>query len=144
VPEAMELLCRHDWPGNVRELESVINKLTTFCGRRICREDVLQYIQPPRYRILPQPRLFLLGLMNASSFENWPKVEEIKKTYVIEAFKRLGKEFQVAKVLGIDYRTVVGILKKELGYKLATENGQGPQPGNLFPDDEDQDVNSAE
>ncbi|MCI0337935.1 MAG: hypothetical protein L0226_10180 [Acidobacteria bacterium] len=126
-------------------MESVINKLTTFCGRRIYPEDVLQYLRPCEHRIKTQTRLFLLGLMNASSFEDWPSLQEIKKTYAVEAFNKLGKEFHVAKVLGIDYRTVVGILKKEFGYRLMIENGRDPQPGNLFPDDEqDQAVNPTE
>jgi DNA-binding NtrC family response regulator len=145
TPEAMDLFCRYDWPGNVRELESVINKLTTFCGRRIYPDDVLLYLRPSEHRIKTQTRLFLLGLMNASSFEDWPSLQDIKKTYAVEAFNKLGKEFQVAKVLGIDYRTVVGILKKEPGYRLLTENGRDPQPGNLFSDDDqDQTVNPTE
>src|SRR5262245_50300147 len=72
TPEAMNALRQYTWPGNVRELESVINKLITFCGKRIFPEDVQQYIQIPKRRAEHIIRDFLLSLMNANPFEKRP------------------------------------------------------------------------
>lgn len=113
TPEAMDVLRYYKWPGNVRELESVINKLITYGGRRVFPEDVRKYIQVPQRRTEHLTRDFLLGLMNANPLEDRPTMPEIRRRYVIETFYEMGREFQVAKALNMDYRTVSAILRKE-------------------------------
>lgn len=113
TPEAMEVLRHYAWPGNVRELESVINKLITYTGRRIFPEDVRRYIQVPQCRTNHRTRDFLLSLMNATPVEDRPTIPELTERYVIETFYEMGRVFNVAKALQIDYRTVSTILRKE-------------------------------
>jgi two-component system NtrC family response regulator len=103
TPEAMNVLRQYKWPGNVRELESVINKLITFCSKRIFPEDVQKYIQVPKRRIEHVTRDFLLSLMNANPLEERPTIPEIRKRYVIETFYEVGREYKVAKALNMDY-----------------------------------------
>jgi transcriptional regulator with GAF, ATPase, and Fis domain len=113
TPEAMDVLRQYTWPGNVRELESVVNKLITYAGRRVFPQDVQRYIQVPKRRADHLTRDFLLSLMNANPLEDRPTMSEIRKRYVIETFYEVGREFQVAKALNMDYRTVSAILRKE-------------------------------
>ncbi|MGE0131481.1 MAG: sigma-54-dependent transcriptional regulator [Blastocatellales bacterium] len=131
TPEAMDALRHHKWPGNVRELESVINKLITFSGRRIFPEDVRRYIQPARRKTDDLTRDFLRSLMNANPLEDWPTMPEIRKRYVVEAFFEIGREFQVAKTLNMDYRTVSSILRKE---NLLPQESREDAGMPLFPD----------
>jgi DNA-binding NtrC family response regulator len=131
TPEAMNVLRHYTWPGNVRELESVINKLITFCGKRIFPEDVQKYIQVPKRRIEHVTRDFLLSLMNANPLEERPTIPEIRKRYVIETFYEVGREYKVAKALNMDYRSVSAILRKEK--LLPPESGDGADTP-LFPD----------
>jgi len=138
TPEAMDVLRQYKWPGNVRELESVINKLITFCGKRIFPEDVQKYIQAPKRRIEHTTRDFLLSLMNANPLEERPTIPEIRRRYVIETFYEVGREYKVAKALNMDYRSVSAILRKE---KLLP-----PEPGDnadtpLFPDNSSDPLN---
>lgn len=133
TPEAMDVLRHYKWPGNVRELESVINKLITFCGKRIFPEDVQRYIQVPKRRAEHLTRDFLLSLMNANPLEDRPTMPEIRKRYVIETFYEVGREFQVAKALNMDYRTVSAILRKE---KLLPPESHDGADTPLFPEND--------
>jgi len=139
TPEAMDVLRHYRWPGNVRELESVVNKLITFCGKRIFPEDVQKYIQVPKRRIEHTTRDFLLSLMNANPFEERPTIPEIRKRYVIETFYEVGRESQVAKTLNMDYRTVSAILRKE--NLIPPESGDIADTP-LFPDNDSNPLNS--
>lgn len=69
--------------------------------------------------------------MNANPLEDRPTMLEIRKRYVIETFYEIGREFQVAKVLSMDYRTVSAILRNEK--LLPPESGDNTDMP-LFPD----------
>ena len=136
--EAIDVLRHYTWPGNVRELESVINKLITYAGRRVFPEDVQRYIQVPKRRADHLTRDFLLSLMNTTPLEDRPTIPELKKRYVIETFYEVGREFQVAKALQMDYRTVSAILRKE---KLLPPESGGDASKSLFPDNDNDSLN---
>jgi DNA-binding NtrC family response regulator len=112
--EAMEMLCRHSWPGNVRELESLIGELAINFGPHIYPEDLLNHLQVPAHRRERSLDMFTQSVMNAVGDE-WPTMNRIRNRIVVQAYLHFGQEFQVAKVLGMDYRTVGAILKEELG-----------------------------
>ncbi|MGH9837984.1 MAG: sigma-54-dependent transcriptional regulator [Blastocatellia bacterium] len=137
TPDAMALLCRHKWPGNVRELERAVNKLTTYCGRRIFPDDVHRHAPlPDESGTRPaddRTKLFLSALLNATRRGGWPSMQQIRATYVIEVYHQLGQTYPVAKALRMDYRTVNAILKEELG--LSESNGDVAQSGDLFADE---------
>jgi hypothetical protein len=71
--------------------------------------------------------------MNANPLEDWPTMPEIRKRYVVEAFYEIGREFQVAKTLNMDYRTVSAILRKE---KLLPQESHDDAGMPLFPNDD--------
>jgi two-component system, NtrC family, response regulator AtoC len=114
TPEAMELLCRYDWPGNVRELERLIGELAINCGPRIYPEDLVPQLQVSAHRRERSLDMFMQSVMNAVGDE-WPTMNRIRNNIVVQAYLHFGQEFQVAKVLGMDYRTVGAILREELG-----------------------------
>jgi two-component system, NtrC family, response regulator AtoC len=114
TPEAMELLCRYDWPGNVRELERLIGELAINFGPHIYPEDLLHHLQVPEHRLERSLDMFTQSVMNAVGDE-WPTMNRIRNSIVVQAYLHFGQEFQVAKVLGMDYRTVGAILREELG-----------------------------
>lgn len=113
APAALELLCAYEWPGNIRELENVIGKLATHCGRHIYPDDVRQVIPS-----LAAPRdhasdLSTSSVMHALACGKWPTAQEHRDSYVVAAYAYFQSEAQVAKALGMDYRTVNAILRKE-------------------------------
>nr|WP_281720785.1 sigma-54 dependent transcriptional regulator [Nitrosomonas nitrosa] len=112
APEAMELLCAYDWPGNVRELESLINKLATFCGGRVFTEDLQPHLQIATHRVGNPISLPLLSMMNVKLPRQWPTWQQVREQYVMEAYHYFGRESQVARALGMDYRTVSQIIRE--------------------------------
>lgn len=114
TPEAMELLCGYDWPGNVRELERLIGELAINCGPRIQAEDLAPHLHVPAHRRERSLNLFTQSVMSAVG-DHWPTMNRIRNNLVVQAYLRFGQAFQVAKVLGMDYRTVGAILREELG-----------------------------
>ena len=140
TPEAMAMMCRHKWPGNVRELERAVNKLTTYCGRRVFPDDIRCHVPLPEERVRrradERTRLFLSSLVNVTSRGEWPTMQQIRTAYVIEIYHQLGQPYPVAKALGMGYRTVSVILQKELG--LLAPNSDRPQSGDLFANEQGQ------
>jgi transcriptional regulator with GAF, ATPase, and Fis domain len=112
TPEAMQLLCRHPWPGNVRELESVVHKLIAYGGKHIYAEDVARYLSPQEKTAQQVRNELLFGLWQDQPSDVWPTAQELRERYVMEAWLRWGQAAKVARVLGIDYRTVHQILRK--------------------------------
>lgn len=132
TPEAMALLCRYEWPGNVRELESIVIKLTTFCGKRIFPEEVSRHLRIPEHQGGDAADLLLLGIMNTLGPNGWPTLQQMKNRLVVHTYHFLGQEYRTAKFLGIDYRTVNAILKKEKVLPPSENEGEGDKAGRLF------------
>lgn len=122
TPEAMQLLCRYPWPGNVRELESVVHKLVAYMGKYIYAEDVARSLSPQEKTAQQVRNELLYGLLHNQSSDVWPTVQELRERYIIEAWLRWGQAAKVARVLGIDYRTVHQILRK--GNFIAEAGGE--------------------
>jgi DNA-binding NtrC family response regulator len=134
APAALELLCAYEWPGNVRELENVIGKLATHFGRRIYPDDVLQIIPSlagPRDR---SPDLSAPSVMQALACGKWPTAQEHRDSYVVAAYAYFQSEAQVAKALGMDYRTVNAILRKEEERQRRESEGGESNVIQMFPD----------
>jgi transcriptional regulator with GAF, ATPase, and Fis domain len=110
--DAIQLLCQYHWPGNVRELESVVQKLVAYAGKYIYAEDVVRYLSPQEMTTQQVTNELLFGLLHNQSGNVWPTAQELRERYVIEAWLRWGQASQVARVLGMDYRTINQILRK--------------------------------
>lgn len=112
TPDALQLLCRYPWPGNVRELESVVQKLIAYAGKHIYAEDVARYLSPREKTAQQVTNELLSGFLHDQPSDIWPTMQELRERYVMEAWLRWGQAAKVARVLGIDYRTVHQILRK--------------------------------
>ncbi len=111
--EAMRALCSYAWPGNVRELEGIISKLATFVGQQIRLDDVLAYLPIARERLGHHLCLPLLSYLNATMAGELMSYQALKQRYVIEAFLYYRRESRVARLMKMDYRTVINILQSE-------------------------------
>ncbi|MGA9994587.1 MAG: sigma-54 dependent transcriptional regulator [Pyrinomonadaceae bacterium] len=107
--KALRLLENYSWPGNVRELENTIERAVA-----LERSDT---IQPER---LPEAIASYNPARIASAFD-FPEeginldafLEQLEKTYVLEALKRTnGNQTRAAELLGINVRSLRHLLDK--------------------------------
>lgn len=105
-PDAVRHLCAHHWPGNVRELRNVIERLLLMSSETptITGEEVKQ--------ALPKGQDSLqTGDLSQCSLDD---IERLHIRRVLAACE--GNKTQTAKILEIDYKTLLSKLKKyELG-----------------------------
>lgn len=88
-PEVMNMLMEYEWPGNVRELEHAIEQMTIMCdGPLITAEHVPAHIRGSRICFdVTTPRTNEeLKVLKKQMRER--AVENIERTFVIEALKR--------------------------------------------------------
>ncbi|MBI3057071.1 MAG: sigma-54-dependent Fis family transcriptional regulator, partial [Betaproteobacteria bacterium] len=85
---AMNALVNHDWPGNVRELENTVQRAMILASGKVIRRAHLSNI------IENSPRLDLDVAKTSDELKQLKKVareksvEEIEKSFVLEALKR--------------------------------------------------------
>jgi DNA-binding NtrC family response regulator len=107
APEALATLLSYAWPGNIRELRNVLEHISIMSSGKgpISREDVLA--------VLPKPTssLHVEDLSHCSLDE----IERLHVQRVLDAND--GNKTQAAKILQIDYKTLLAKLKK---YGLCT------------------------
>jgi DNA-binding NtrC family response regulator len=110
-PQAIEVMYRYDWPGNVRELQHAIEQavvLTT--GRIIVPEDLPITIRSnPAGEELPSFPLMSL--------------EELQRRYLIRVLREIPNRTEVAKILGIDRRTLYRMARR-YGFPLGDHNAE--------------------
>ena len=92
----------------------LIGELAINSGPRIYPEDLMPQLHLPAHRLERSLEMFTQSVMNAVG-ETWPTMSRIRNSIVVQAYLHFGQEFQVAKVLGMDYRTVGAILREEFG-----------------------------
>ncbi len=100
---AYSILLSHPWPGNVRELRNAIERALILCaGAPSIEAEHLAFINP---------NVGLTGL--ALQFNNEPTLEDIERSYFLEALNRHGgNRAQIAKTLGVSERQVYRMVKK--------------------------------
>ena len=101
--EALTLLTSYAWPGNVRELRNVVERLLLLSppDRRepIGAEELSSLLQPIRHA----------GALDAPS----GSLEETEKTHILRVLaEQQGNKTRAARLLGIDYKTLLTKLKK--------------------------------
>ncbi len=100
--EALECLASYRWPGNIRELRNVIERLVMLGTGKdaITDEEVRQVL--PRAHDAPQHN----DLSRAS-------LEEVEQRHIRSVLDACGgNKTHAAKILGIDYKTLLSKLKK--------------------------------
>ncbi len=101
-PEAMALIQSHSWPGNVRELRNVIERIVLLGPNAwpITSEEVVQALPTTRNALQA-------GDLSHLSME---EIERLHIQRILDASG--GNKTQAAKILRIDYKTLLSKLKK--------------------------------
>lgn len=101
--EAMERLISYAWPGNVRELRNVIERL-------------LLLSPPDRHEPVSLDELAALlppGGLSRGSVGTTGSLEETERTHILRVLaEQGGNKSRTARLLGIDYKTLLAKLKK--------------------------------
>jgi len=89
-PGALSLLINHDWPGNVRELENAVNRAVILTSESVVRRGhLLASIDSAPAPASDVPRTSE-ELKESKKLARQKSVEEIERTFVLEALKRNG------------------------------------------------------
>ena len=98
---AVTRLQAYPWPGNVRELRNVTERLALIAGgnHALCEADVVDVLPTSSRRLTDDP-----------SRRSLDEVERLHIQRVLEA--NSGNKTQAAKILAIDYKTLLSKLKK--------------------------------
>ena len=100
--EAKNTLAAYSWPGNIRELRNVIERLViTSSGKATISPDEVKAVLPKSSISLPP------GELSHCSLED---IERLHIQRVLDETK--GNKTQAAKILDIDYKTLLAKLKK--------------------------------
>ncbi len=105
--EAMTVLTSYAWPGNIRELRNVLERAIMMSAGKgpISREELLA--------VLPKPS----GGLQAGDLSHY-SLDEIERLHVQRVLDANdGNKTQAAKILDIDYKTLLAKMKK---YGLST------------------------
>ena len=100
--EALERLTAYQWPGNIRELRNVIERLVILgTGQGVIADDEVRQVLPKPCDMIPQEDF------SRASLE---EVEQRHINLVLDTCH--GNKTQAAKILAIDYKTLLAKLKK--------------------------------
>lgn len=100
--EAMTVLTSYAWPGNIRELRNVLERAIMMSAGKgpISREELLA--------VLPKPS----GGLQAGDLSHY-SLDEIERLHVQRVLDANdGNKTQAAKILDIDYKTLLAKMKK--------------------------------
>jgi transcriptional regulator with PAS, ATPase and Fis domain len=101
-PEAMTVLTSYSWPGNIRELRNVLERAIMMSAGNgpISREELLA--------VLPKPS----GGLHAGDLSQC-SLDEIERLHIRRVLDANdGNKTHVARILDIDYKTLLAKLKK--------------------------------
>jgi DNA-binding NtrC family response regulator len=101
-PEAMTVLTSYSWPGNIRELRNVLERVIMMSAGKgdISREEL--------FEVLPKPS----GGLHAGDLSHC-SLDEIERLHVQRVLDAQdGNKTQAAKILHIDYKTLLAKMKK--------------------------------
>ncbi len=83
--EAMRLLVCHDWPGNVRQLENIIHRAIIMCQAKTLRPEHFSSLISASGEDIP---MTVDELKEKKKNLRLKSVEDIEKTFILEALKR--------------------------------------------------------
>jgi len=100
--EALDCLTSYPWPGNIRELRNVIELLVMLgADREVVTDEEVRQVLPKRHDSIPR------GELSRTSLD---EIERRHINLVLDGCD--GNKTQAAKILGIDYKTLLSKLKK--------------------------------
>src|SRR5262249_55633344 len=107
--DALRCLDQYDWPGNVRELENTIERDVAFETTEEIRTERL----PPRISYLNPSEIVKTGKIPENGIDLEKHIEEIEKSYIVEALQRCGGvQTRAAELLKMSFRSFRYFVKK--------------------------------
>ena len=124
-PPAVQLLQNYDWPGNVRELRNVIRRAVLLTDSDQIRTEHLTAINTASAELIPPVRIDMMPQMPLREMMR-TFTREIEQKIIEQAIQKAhGNKSQAAKLLQVDYKTILTKIKE---YKLGTPR-RGKMPG---------------
>jgi len=114
--EAMRMLVLYDWPGNVRQLENSIQRALILCQGRTLKPEHLASLEMPLQEDIPRTAEELKERKKDLRIKS---VEEIEKTFILEALKR--NDWNISKAssdVGMQRPNFHALMKK---YRVSAE-----------------------
>jgi two-component system response regulator PilR (NtrC family) len=107
--DALHCLEQYDWPGNVRELENTVERAVAFETTEEIRTERL----PPRISCLNPSEIARSGKIPENGIDLEKHIEEIEKSYIVEALQRCGGvQTRAAELLKMSFRSFRYFVKK--------------------------------
>jgi two-component system response regulator PilR (NtrC family) len=107
--EALRCLEQYDWPGNVRELENTLERAVAFETTEEIRSERL----PPKISYLNPSEIVKNGKIPENGIDLEKHLEEIEKSYIVEALQRSGGvQTRAAELLKMSFRSFRYFVKK--------------------------------
>lgn len=107
-PGCYELFKEYSWPGNVRELENIIERLTVVTQDKIIDECDL----PQSFHTKMDPQIEILPQEHNQSHSLDDALSNVEKNLIIQAYKKLGSSYEVAKFLDISQSKANRLIRK--------------------------------
>lgn len=107
--EAMRSLEQYDWPGNVRELENTIERAVAF----ETTEEIKVERLPPQMSYMNPSEIAMAGKIPKNGIDLEKHMEEIEKSYIVEALQKSGGvQTRAAELLKMSFRSFRYFVKK--------------------------------
>jgi len=107
--DAMRCLEQYDWPGNVRELENTIERAVAF----ETTEEIKAERLPPKISRMNPSESNGSGKIPESGINLEKHLEEIEKSYIVEALRKTGGvQTRAAELLKMSFRSFRYFVKK--------------------------------
>ncbi len=115
-PDGLAALCAYRWPGNVRELRNVLERIV------LLHPDAEPIGRAEVQRVLPAA-----PALHSPDDPTTLSLEEVEQRHILRVLDAQGgNRTQAAKILRIDYKTLLGKLKKYGVGETAEGGARGP------------------
>jgi two-component system response regulator PilR (NtrC family) len=107
--DAMRCLEQHEWPGNVRELENTVERAVAF----ETTEEIKAERLPPKISRMNPSEINGSDKIPESGINLEKHIEEIEKSYIVEALRKTGGvQTRAAELLKMSFRSFRYFVKK--------------------------------
>lgn len=128
TPEAMRLLQNYPWPGNIRELENVVERAVALSESVVQPSDLPGMLRD--YGASPAAALRAEDIVETSVnvFDKGLTLAQLEGLYVAHVLGQTkGNKQAATRVLGVDYKTLLRMIKRHNVTGEGTQTEQAPR-----------------